>query len=185
MTDEEMKNKYGDFITKISEILGLGRPVDILKLCATTDLFFQPLDKRIAELEKENAELKANNQFLNNLVREKEQRGLEIQEDLLRENEKLKAEVGSSIDCEKAQKNGELCLGYSGDEDEPCERCKNCIKCEGGYYQLGETEKDEQLTKAKDLLVRLSTCLEGHSNNNFEYELIKQAEQFLNSEVEK
>ena len=40
-------------------------------------------EKRIAELEKENAELKANNQFLSNLVREKEQRGLEIQEDLL------------------------------------------------------------------------------------------------------
>lgn len=46
--------------------------------------------ERIEELEKENAELKANNQFLNSLVREKEQRGLEIQEDLLRENEKLK-----------------------------------------------------------------------------------------------
>ena len=61
MTDEEMKNKYGDFITKISEILGLGRPVDILKLCATTDLFFHPLEKRIAELEKENAELKSKN----------------------------------------------------------------------------------------------------------------------------
>lgn len=45
--------------------------------------------KAIAELEKENAELKANNQFLNSLVREKEQRGLEIQEDLLREIEKL------------------------------------------------------------------------------------------------
>ena len=37
------------------------------------------------ELEKENAELKANNQFLNNLIRDKEQLGLEIQEDLLRE----------------------------------------------------------------------------------------------------
>lgn len=35
------------------------------------------------------------------------------------------------------------------------------------------------LTKAKDLLVRLSTCLESHSNNNFEYELLKEAEQFL------
>lgn len=57
MTDEEMKNKYGDFITKISEILGLGRPVDILKLCATTDLFFQPLEKRITELKAQNKEL--------------------------------------------------------------------------------------------------------------------------------
>lgn len=58
MTKEEMKNKYSSFITEISEILGLGKPVDILKLCATTDLFFQPLENHIAELEKENAELK-------------------------------------------------------------------------------------------------------------------------------
>ena len=52
MTKEEMKNKYSAFITEISEILGLGKPVDILKLCATTDLFFRPLEKRIAELEE-------------------------------------------------------------------------------------------------------------------------------------
>ena len=51
MTKEELKNKYSAFITEISEILGLGKPVDILKLCATTDLFFQPLEKRIEELE--------------------------------------------------------------------------------------------------------------------------------------
>ena len=57
-----MKNKYSAFITEISEILGLGKPVDIIKLCTTTDLFFQPLEKRIAELEKENAELKAENE---------------------------------------------------------------------------------------------------------------------------
>ena len=61
MTKDEMKNKYIAFITEISEILGLGKPIDILKLCATTDLFFQPLEKRIAELEKENAELKSKN----------------------------------------------------------------------------------------------------------------------------
>lgn len=36
----------------------MGKPVDILKLCATTDLFFKPLEERIIELEKENAELK-------------------------------------------------------------------------------------------------------------------------------
>ena len=61
MTKDEMKNKYIVFITEISEILGLGKPIDILKLCATTDLFFQPLKKRIAELEKENAQLKSKN----------------------------------------------------------------------------------------------------------------------------
>ena len=36
----------------------MGKPIDILKLCATTDLFFKPLEERIVELEKENAELK-------------------------------------------------------------------------------------------------------------------------------
>lgn len=58
MTKNEMENKSRAFITEISEILGLGKPIDILKLCATTDLFFKPLEERIVELEKENAELK-------------------------------------------------------------------------------------------------------------------------------
>ena len=46
-------------------------------------------------------------------------------------------------------------------------------------YIIDVTSREKQLTKVKDLLVKLSICLEGHSNNNFEYELIKQAEQFL------
>ena len=61
MTKNEMENKSRAFITEISEILGLGKPIDILKLCATTDLFFKPLEERIVELEKENAELKSKN----------------------------------------------------------------------------------------------------------------------------
>ena len=51
MTAEEMKNKYRNFITKVAEILGLDKPVDILELCVTTGSFFRPLEKRIAELE--------------------------------------------------------------------------------------------------------------------------------------
>ena len=61
MTKDEMENKSRAFITEISEILGLGKPIDILKLCATTDLFFKPLEEWITELEKENAELKSKN----------------------------------------------------------------------------------------------------------------------------
>ena len=53
-----MENKSRAFIAEISEILGLEKPIDILKLCATTDLFFKPLEERITGLEKENAELK-------------------------------------------------------------------------------------------------------------------------------
>lgn len=62
MTKEELKqeekDKYSTFIADISEILGLGKPVDILKLCMTTDRFFKPYQNRIAELEKQIAELK-------------------------------------------------------------------------------------------------------------------------------
>lgn len=58
MTKDEMENKSRAFIAEISEILELGKPIDILKLCATTDLFFKPLEERIAELEKENIGLK-------------------------------------------------------------------------------------------------------------------------------
>ena len=47
------------------------------------------------------------------------------------------------VDCDRAKKQGNLCLGYGWEEiDEPCEQCKNCIKCEGGYYQLAETTKE-------------------------------------------
>lgn len=55
---EEQKEKYANFLDKVSEILGLNKPVDVLKLCAVTDEYLKPIEKRIAELEKENAELK-------------------------------------------------------------------------------------------------------------------------------
>ena len=56
------------------------------------------------------------------------------------------------VDCDRAEKHGSLCLGYGWEEiDEPCEQCKNCIKCEGGYYQLGETEKDDRIEKLQEV----------------------------------
>ena len=91
------------------------------------------------------------------------------------------------VDCDRAEKHGSLCLGYVYEEiDEPCEQCSNCIKCESGSYQLGETEKDNQITKAKEILAKL---LEEEKNNMYwemngsdkssYYEVRKQAEQFL------
>lgn len=59
------------------------------------------------------------------------------------------------VDCNKAQKNGNLCLGYSEEIDEPCEICKNCIKCESGYYQLGETEKDDKIEQLKEQIEKM------------------------------
>ena len=56
---EEQKEKYANFLDKVSEILGLNKPVDILRLCAVTDEYLRPIEKHITELEKENAELKS------------------------------------------------------------------------------------------------------------------------------
>ncbi len=106
--------------------------------------------------------------------------GYEKGKESLEENAELKSRVGLSIECDKAQKNGELCLGYGGDEDEPCERCKNCIKCECGYYQLGETEKDEQLTNAKEIIKDLLSFVD--SLGNYSGGIFTKAEQFLNGE---
>ena len=60
---EEQKEKYANFLDKISEILGLNKPVDILRLCAVTDEYLRPIEKHITELEKENAELKSITDF--------------------------------------------------------------------------------------------------------------------------
>ena len=96
------------------------------------------------------------------------------------------------VDCDRAEKHGNLCLGYGYEEiDEPCEQCQNCLKCESGTYQLGETEKDDQLTKAKEIIRDLLGCffyLFEHDNNTRGHikinNAIEQAEQFL-KEIEK
>ena len=93
MTKEEMKNKYSNFITEISEILGSGKPIDILKLCATTDLFFQPLEKRIAELEAENEQIK-NSDTLCKLIGEQTRKITELEAQI----EKMKC-CGNCIHC--------------------------------------------------------------------------------------
>ena len=60
------------------------------------------------------------------------------------------------VDCDRAEKHGNLCLGYGCEEiDEPCEQCSNCIKCESGSYQLGETEKDDIIEKLKEQIEKM------------------------------
>lgn len=68
---------------------------------------------------------------------------------LQKENAELKVEVGLSIDCEKAQKNGELCLGYGGDEDEPCERCKTVLNVKQDIFNLEKPKKMNNSPKQK------------------------------------
>ena len=58
MNQEEQKEKYSAFISDVSEILGLGKPVDILKLCMVTDRFFKPLQNQVKELEAQIEKMK-------------------------------------------------------------------------------------------------------------------------------
>lgn len=55
---EEQKEKYKVFVNEISELLGLEKPVDIIKLCVITDKFFNPIQKQIKELEAQIEEMK-------------------------------------------------------------------------------------------------------------------------------
>ena len=112
---------------------------------------FEVICSKLARLEKENAELKANNQFLNNLVREKEQRGLEIQEDLLRENAELK-----SKNC-----------------------WKTCEYAEPKSQWISQHIQDiERLTKAKELIKEMLSILPKENIEGI-YEITEEAEQFL------
>lgn len=58
MNQEEQKEKYSAFISDVSEILGLGKPIDILKLCMVTDRFFKPLQNQVKELEAQIEKMK-------------------------------------------------------------------------------------------------------------------------------
>lgn len=52
------EEKYEEFVNFTCEMLGLNKPIDILKLCQLTSDFIRPYEMKIKELEKENAELK-------------------------------------------------------------------------------------------------------------------------------
>lgn len=152
----DIYDEESDICTTMGElIITLKGIADLESENAENESEARELNIRIDGLIKENAELKKRNAELKGMYAHSAREAgtykqfLEAKE---KENAELKTKVGLSIDCDKAKKDGELCLGYGGDEDEPCEQCKNCIKCECGYYQLGETEKDDQLTKAKEII---------------------------------
>lgn len=56
ITDEE---KYEEFVNFTCEMLGLNKPIDILKLCQLTSDFIRPYEMKIKELVKEKEQLKA------------------------------------------------------------------------------------------------------------------------------
>ena len=110
MTKEEQKKKYSAFIAEVSEILGLGKPVDILKLCMITDRFFKPYQKRIAELEAENEQIK-NSDTLCKLIGEQKRKITELEQQV----EKMKC-------CKNCENEDD-----DSWHDSPCDGCENYI----------------------------------------------------------
>lgn len=145
---EEQKEKYANFLDKVSEILGLNKPVDILRLCAVTDEYLRPIEKCITELEKENAELK--------------ERHAEILEAF--------ASASSGDDFEMAESAREIMEILN-------------IPC----YRHGKVVS--KLTKAKGLLKKIEKIVYSGENEikrlSQIVDILAEAEQFLNSEVEK
>ena len=170
MTKEELKDKYSAFIAEISEIMGLGKPIDILKLCATTDLFFRPLENRITDLEKENAKLKC----------------------------ECRTCVYTDSPCVRSDypsKDG-VCSHYKNVFDENAELKEELKKWEDRFAlkdeEMGcvETDFNTFRSKAKEIIDDLVHLGEFNEHTDEEYvnhqvhEALKNAEQFLNSEVE-
>ena len=48
--NEEQKEKYNDFLNMVCEVLGVNKPVDVLKVCAISDEYLTPLQNQIKQL---------------------------------------------------------------------------------------------------------------------------------------
>ena len=111
---EEQKEKYANFLDKVSEILGLNKPVDILRLCAVTDEYLRPIEKHITELEKENAELRTTTVALENANKAMSKElddmtsgGISVLKNVVRSKEQLTQAKGLLKKIEKIVYNGE------------------------------------------------------------------------------
>ena len=149
MTKNEMENKSRVFITEISEILGLGKPIDILKLCATTDLFFKPLEERIVELEKENTELKEIKELLSRLNKEQSESILELRLQI--------EEMKSNSKHWNETHQGSKIIGLD---------------------TANELKTQKQLAKAKEIIKEMLSILPKENIEGI-YEITEEAEQFL------
>lgn len=157
---DEMKDKYSVFIAEISEIMGLGKPIDILKLCATTDSFFRPLKKRIEELEKENAELTKDRDYYSDAIDKQVEATLKLH----KEHEKLNEELKKWKDEWQEQVQKAIDEGYA------------------------RTQQTIQLTKAKEIIKKFSEFANNkieydpenpQKHTDLWNKLCEQAEQFL------
>lgn len=54
------------------------------------------------------------------------------------------------MNCNQAEKSGNLCLGYSRSEndDEPCKQCLECHSCSQGNFQMSITDKERAYAEA-------------------------------------
>ena len=180
MTKEELKDKYSAFIAEISEIMGLGKPIDILKLCATTDLFFRPLENRIADLEKENEELKTSVENLNKSVQELENK-------LIEKVTLESLDVVSAKINELEKENAELKKTYRK------QRNKRIDELQKENARLTTNEKSliaerkiivKENAEAKNLIEELASSLSvvGECGEE-ECELINKAQKFINKPI--
>jgi hypothetical protein len=146
-------------------------------------MWFSAIQKDVAELEKENAELKADNDARKFAMAMSEK----VEKQLREENSKLKEALEGYKKiakwCDKCDKIAELKSENQKWKDEWQEQVQKAT--DEGYARTLQTM---QLTEAKEIIREFMKYeineYDGSLEIHFE-ELKKQAEQFLNSEVEK
>jgi hypothetical protein len=139
------------------------------------------------ELEKENAELKNKLEHRNCLDCSNHSSNLRMRNlDLEKENAELKkvAEFQQSSNMSRHFENKKLKEGLAVGLtwNKHLNSLNKTLEEERDKYRNMVFDKDEQLTKAKEIIREFVDNVERYSINN---EILDRAEQFLNSEVEK
>ncbi len=90
---------------------------------------------------------------------------------------KLREEIAELQATYKKQRNKRI-DELQKENAELKEKYDTCLR-ENTGLKIHNAYVEKKITKAKDYILKLTTYLEGHTNYDFEYELIKEVKQFL------
>lgn len=92
--NEEQKEKYNNFLNMVCEVLGVNKPVDVLKVCAISDEYITPLQNQIKQLGERCLQLQKDKGNLIDRCRELEQQIEKMQNCRNCKNEKIEGACG-------------------------------------------------------------------------------------------
>lgn len=176
MTDDLYYRKLES--TSTTDLVDMIRDKDkqIAELEKDRDYFSDALDKQIEatlKLDKENAELEHNNETLIKVINN-------VHVVRIKQLEKENTELKADNDARK------FAMSMSEKVEKQLRNERNTFLAQNEQYEKDLIDFNENLTKAKEIIKKfLLWENDWHEKTESKYELLKQAEQFLNSEAEK